>query len=173
MHNAVTKRKNLIVSVVFAGTILAGCTSTAPLSQTASSTQEGESKTLTEEAPSMMQEQESSTIEGKSMVAGAPKQIAFVSEASAQAEAKIGKAVYFFKASWCPTCQAAQKDFDATISTLPQGVTLITVDYDKEKALKAKYGITTQHTFVQIDSDGAVVSKWNGGGSTELAKNIK
>ena len=39
--------------------------------------------------------------------------------------------------------------------------------------LAKKYGITYQHTFVQIDSQGKEVTKWNGGQTDELAANIK
>ena len=31
-----------------------------------------------------------------------------------------------------------------------------------EMELKQKYGITTQHTFVQVDADGNEVAKWTG-----------
>jgi len=87
--------------------------------------------------------------------------------------------VLFFYASWCPTCRPADADFTARSSEIPEDVTLIRVNYNdpdtdlEEKALAAKYGITYQHTFVQIDSDGGVVSKWNGGQLSELLKNLK
>ena len=42
-----------------------------------------------------------------------------------------------------------------------------------EKALCQGIRITYQHTFVQIDGDGAVVTKWNGGKMLELLNNIK
>lgn len=37
-------------------------------------------------------------------------------------------------------------------------------DYDRERDLKSKYGVVTQDTFVQIDSNDQVVSTWNSGG---------
>jgi hypothetical protein len=42
-----------------------------------------------------------------------------------------------------------------------------------EKELAKKYGITYQHTFVQIDSTDQVVTKWNGGRLKELLSNLK
>ena len=36
-----------------------------------------------------------------------------------------------------------------------------------------KYGITYQHTFVQIDAEGKEITKWNGGKIDELLTNIK
>ena len=43
----------------------------------------------------------------------------------------------------------------------------------EEKELAKKYGITYQHTYVQIDSAGKELTKWNGGGAAELLVNIK
>jgi thiol-disulfide isomerase/thioredoxin len=165
MPKSVTKARTL-ASMLFCSLLFAGCTATGPTAQTP----EQEDQKMAASVPTATTP---STMEGKSMTAGAPKQISFVSEAAAQTEAKTGPTVYFFKASWCPTCQAAQKDFDSNLSSLPKGTTIVTADYDKEKALKTKYGITTQHTFVQIDADGSVLSKWNGGATAELLKNIQ
>lgn len=101
------------------------------------------------------------------------KQISFTSEADAQALVANGPVVYFFKASWCPTCQALQKELDSSIGSLPSGTTIITVDYDNSSALKTKYAITYQHTLVQIDATGKEIAKWQGGGVSEIIKNIK
>ena len=76
------------------------------------------------------------------------------------ANADHSKVVLDFTASWCETCQAAAKNFRA--STAPEGLTLLTVDYDKSTALKQKYGVTYQHTFVQVDKDGNLLKKWSG-----------
>jgi thioredoxin-related protein len=42
-----------------------------------------------------------------------------------------------------------------------------------EKELAKKYGVTYQHTFVQIDAEGNEVTKWNGGKIEELLHNIR
>ncbi len=87
--------------------------------------------------------------------------------------------VLFFYASWCPTCIPADADFKTNSSKIPSDVTVIRVNYNdpetdqEEKALAEKYGITYQHTFVQIDEQGNEVTKWNGGQTEELLKNIK
>jgi len=55
---------------------------------------------------------------------------------------------------------------------------LIRVNYNdtetdgEEKALAAKYKVTYQHTFVEINSDGEIVQKWNGGGMSEFLSRI-
>lgn len=70
--------------------------------------------------------------------------------------------VLFFNASWCPTCQNTVKSLDAAKADFPSGLTVVSVDYDTATDLKKQYGVTTQHTFVQIDPDGAEVQKWSG-----------
>ncbi len=99
-------------------------------------------------------------------------QVAFTSEADAQALVARGPVVYFFKANWCPTCQALQKELDTGINTLPNGTTIVTVDYDNSKALQTKYAVTYQHTLVQIDATGAEITKWQGGGVVQIAEKI-
>jgi thiol-disulfide isomerase/thioredoxin len=84
-----------------------------------------------------------------------------------------GKPVLFFYASWCPTCQAADKAFLSSLDQIPAGVTILKVNYDTESELKAKYGITYQHTFVQVDGSGTELSKWNGGDIDNLKSHLK
>lgn len=88
-------------------------------------------------------------------------------DASKLAMAKDGKVVLFFKASWCPTCRALDGDIKASLGDIPAGVTILEVDYDKSGDLKQKYGVTTQHTLVQVDSQGTLLNKWSGGNTLE------
>lgn len=81
-------------------------------------------------------------------------------DASKLANAEKGDVVLFFSASWCPTCQEANKNFIA--SAAPDGLTLLKLDYDTSGDLKKKYGVTYQHTFVQVDKDGKLLKKWHG-----------
>ena len=74
--------------------------------------------------------------------------------------AEKGKVVLFFSANWCPTCQEANKNFNA--SAPPVGLTLLKVDYDNSNDLKKKYGVTYQHTYVQVDKNGNQIKKWSG-----------
>lgn len=90
------------------------------------------------------------------------------------AMAEKGKVVLFFKASWCPSCRALDADIKASLSDIPAGVTILEVDYDKSAELKQKYGVTMQHTLVQVDKDGNQITKWSGGATLEdIVKNIK
>jgi len=93
--------------------------------------------------------------------------------------AATNRRVLFFYASWCPTCKPADESFTQSASKIPNDVTLIRINYNdpetdqEEKDLAKKYGITYQHTFVQIDATGKEVTKWNGGQINELLSNIK
>lgn len=82
-------------------------------------------------------------------------------EYQSQMAARAGtKVVYFFHASWCPTCRATEKSIEA--DGVPAGLTLVKVDFDTETDLRKQYGITQQHTFVQVDPDGGELAKWTG-----------
>lgn len=89
-------------------------------------------------------------------------------DASKFAMAKESKIVLFFRASWCPTCRTLDADIRKNLSAIPSGVTIFDVDYDKYTDLKKQYGVTTQHTLVQVDATGAELGKWVG--STTLAE---
>jgi thiol-disulfide isomerase/thioredoxin len=84
-------------------------------------------------------------------------------DASKLVMADSGDVVLFFKAAWCPSCRAIDADIKANLSNIPASLTIMEVDYDASTALKQKYGVTTQHTFVQVDSQGDVIKKWSGG----------
>ena len=84
------------------------------------------------------------------------------------ANAEKGDVVLYFSAPWCPTCQEANKNFNA--SSTPDGLTLLKVDYDSSTDLKRKYGVTYQHSFVQVDKDGKLLKKWNGSNTYDQLK---
>ncbi|MCX6703208.1 MAG: thioredoxin family protein [Candidatus Zambryskibacteria bacterium] len=79
------------------------------------------------------------------------------------AKASSGKVVLFFRASWCPTCNTLQTDIKANLGKIPSDLTLLDVNYDNSTELKKKYGVTYQHTFVQVDAQGNLIKKWSGG----------
>lgn len=78
------------------------------------------------------------------------------------ARADQGNVVLFFRASWCPTCKALDADIRAHLKDIPSNLTILDVDYDNSSELKQKYGVTYQHTLVQVDSKGMLIKKWSG-----------
>lgn len=76
-----------------------------------------------------------------------------------------GDVVLFFNATWCPTCQDATRNLES--ASIPEGLTVVSVDYDDSTELKQKYGVTTQHTFVQIAPDGRELTKFTGSTSVD------
>ena len=83
------------------------------------------------------------------------------------AKAETGDVVLFFHASWCPSCRALNSNIESNRESIPEGVTILKTDYDEETELKKKYGITYQHTLVQVDRDGNMIKKWSGSPSLD------
>ena len=73
--------------------------------------------------------------------------------------------VLFFYASWCPSCTELKKNLENDIqnNNIPANMIVLEVDYDKNKELRRKYDIVTQHTLVWVDQDGTQIKKWIGG----------
>jgi thiol-disulfide isomerase/thioredoxin len=76
-----------------------------------------------------------------------------------------GDVVLFFNATWCPTCQEATKNLKS--AGFPDGLTVVSVDYDSNLGLRKQYGVTTQHTFVQVSPDGEQMAKFTGATTVE------
>lgn len=64
----------------------------------------------------------------------------------------------FFHAIWCPSCRALDADIVKNSSTIPSGVEIYKTDYDTAIALKKQYGITMQHSLIEIAKDGTAKS---------------
>ena len=85
--------------------------------------------------------------------------------------AKDKPTVLFFKASWCPSCISAAKNFESKVDEL-KDINLVVVNYDESKELQKLYGVTYQHTFVQVNENEEALAKWNGGSTKKLLNNI-
>ena len=83
-------------------------------------------------------------------------------DASLVQQADDKRVVLFFNASWCPTCRIADKNFmtQALSGGFPEDLVILSVDYDNHESLRRQYGITSQHTYVQVDSDGQALKIW-------------
>lgn len=89
------------------------------------------------------------------------------------------KIVLFFYANWCPTCRPVDVELKERNEEIPAGIEIYQVNYNDsdtdqaEKELAKKYGVTYQHTFIQIDKEGNEITRWNGGGLDKLLSSIK
>lgn len=112
---------------------------------------------------SMMQKDEGAMMdkssEGAMMKSGSYEPYASAKVAMASASHDV---VLFFRASWCPTCRAVDADIKAHLKDIPASLSILDVDYDNSTDLKKKYGVTYQHTFVQVDAQGNMIKKWSG-----------
>lgn len=67
-------------------------------------------------------------------------------------EQTSGQRALFFHAPWCPQCRSVEAGIKQ--DGVPDGWTIIKVDYDSNQALRQKYGVKIQTTFVKIDGSG-------------------
>lgn len=152
-------RKNgYIISVAFVGLALvgAGCTKTRGVD--VSDAMKKDDAMMKVEADTMMKDDSmkkddammKTSLKG-SYEAYSPARLAYANQ---------GHVVLFFHASWCPTCRAANENLSA--GSLPDGLLVLKTDYDTSTELKKKYGVTSQHTFVEVDAQGNMKKKWLG-----------
>lgn len=103
---------------------------------------------------------------------GAGAYISLAEYEAAKASYAASKVVLFFNATWCSTCKKARSNLEADLSAIPADLAIVLVDFDSETDLKRQYGVTVQHTFVQIDADGNELAKWSGSlTAQEIAEN--
>ncbi len=108
-------------------------------------------------------------------VAAAPLAGAYLSaqEYEAQKASRAGtRVVLFFHAPWCSSCRATERALAQ--SGVPAGLTLVKVDYDTAQSLRQQYGVTVQHTYVQVAPDGSALTKFAGAisGADILAETV-
>ncbi len=63
-----------------------------------------------------------------------------------------GEKVLFFHAPWCTQCRQLEQSILS--EGVPDGTTIIKVDFDSETELRQQYGVTLQTTVVHVDDDG-------------------
>ena len=83
------------------------------------------------------------------------------------------KVVLFFNATWCPDCRAINEALTSDPGKIPAGTTVVSVDYDQHADLRQRYGVTMQHTFVQINSSGDKVRQWASTSTYGLLKELQ
>lgn len=137
------------------------------------SQQAASDKMMTQERVMMeqdvMKKDEGTMMKDDAMMVKGGQYVAY--DASKLAFAKEGAVALFFRASWCPSCRALDANIKANLSQIPADVLILDVDYDKSADLKKAYGVTYQHTLVQVDENGTMIAKWSG--SPELSDLLK
>ena len=143
------------------GLALSGCASEDTSSEPAAASESAMEKAPSQSPTAMEKEGEED--------AALAKEGAWIDQAAYEADAatfhESGDVVLFFNASWCPTCKATVKSLDA--EGAPAGLTVVSVDYDAATDLRQQYGVTVQHTFVQVDEQGNELAKFTGAASGE------
>ncbi len=113
-----------------------------------------------------------SSVQSKVIAPSDKRYVDYSQSAFAEAANKNKKIIYYFHANWCPVCRPLDKEFSTNMDKIPAGFVVLKTDYDKEVDLKKKYNVTYQHTFIQVDPLGREITRWSGGGITELTKNV-
>ncbi len=81
-------------------------------------------------------------------------------EPSLLSNAVTGDVVLFFTSPICGSCRALEGSILSNESAIPAGLSILKVDFQSATELKAKYGVTFEHTFVQVDANGSMIKKW-------------
>jgi thiol-disulfide isomerase/thioredoxin len=87
-----------------------------------------------------------------------PPEGTYVGYSEPALDSTSGRRVLFFHAPWCPQCRMIEKDIKE--DGVPAGITVFKVDYDSNQALREKYGVTLQTTFVEVDDNRDLAKKY-------------
>lgn len=95
-------------------------------------------------------------------------EIQVYSPAALSAAQQAGKPVALhFHADWCPTCRAQEKVFQNLKTDKDLDLTLLVVDYDKERELKKQLQVRAQSTVIVYKGSKETARS---GGETDAAK---
>jgi len=125
--------------------------------------QEGEA--MMQEGEEMIEEGEKIIEENDSVMTEEKTSGNYEDYSSSKVANADGKTILFFHATWCPTCRGLDTDIRGNLESIPSDVTILKTDYDLQIDLRQKYGVTVQHTLVQVDNNGNLIAKWTGSSS--------
>lgn len=93
--------------------------------------------------------------------------VPYTPSALAAAQKAGAPVVLHFHAGWCPTCRAQDKVFEALKADPSLKLTLMEVDYDREKALERQLHVTAQSTLIVLHG---AVERQRSTGETDPAR---
>lgn len=67
-----------------------------------------------------------------------------------------------FTADWCVSCKQLDTDILNNISTIPEDILILKVNYESDTQTKDKYQVDTPHTIISIDNQGNERKRWIG-----------
>lgn len=181
-------KKIVISGIAFSGLlVLSGCSLSNTVGKSIDITEKNESGSMVKEDPSMIQKEvmekndammkkeedtpkeDTMMKKGDTMVRNddsammkkdTTKTGSYTNYSTSAVESALAsgkKVVLFFHAPWCPSCKSA--DTKLSQETIPENTIVFKTDYDSSGELKKKYGVTSQHTFVSLKSDGTMMKK--------------
>ena len=160
-----SKSALLFLTALALAVTTAGCGS-----MSADSPESNEAAAAAETAPAETAPAETGSAE--TAPAGAGAYIDFADYEANKAAYDSTDVVLFFNAAWCSTCKVARDNIESDLSAIPSDLTIVLVDFDSAQDLRKKYGVTVQHTFVQVDPAGNELAKWASSlTAEEIAKN--
>ncbi len=71
-----------------------------------------------------------------------------------------GANILFFHADWCIQCRILEMDI--MDDPIPEGLTILEVDFDNSTELRQRYGVTLQTTLIRVDSQGNELGRFGG-----------
>jgi thioredoxin 1 len=97
----------------------------------------------------------------------------YTAEGLAEAQKADKPVALHFHADWCPTCKAQEKALQALKAEPGLDLTVLVANYDTEKALKQRFNIRGQSTFVVLRGEkerGRVVGETSAAGIRTVLK---
>ena len=119
-------------------------------------TQETTTQTSTRTDPAEMTPSSDTAEEAPVQTASAGGYVDYSEQALADSSGN--KQVVFFHATWCSTCNFFEGQIED--QGVPDGVTVLKADFDRDTELKDQYGVNVQSTFVLLDENGEVEQTW-------------
>lgn len=87
-----------------------------------------------------------------------PSEGTYVGYSEPAVDSTSGRRILFFHAPWCPQCRMIEEDIKE--QGVPAGITVFKVDYDSNQELRQEFGVTLQTTFVELDANGNLDTKY-------------